>query len=147
MGLNIRPFRQVDQPAARSLILAGLADHFGRLDETLNPDVDDIMASYVSPGGEFAIAEIGGELVATGGLAGEGANVGRIVRMSVGQDHRRKGIGRAMVAHLLEAARRRGYANVHVETNHDWPDAVGLYTSCGFIEYNRDDVSVYLAKS
>jgi len=32
-----------------------------------------------------------------------------------------------------------------VETNNDWYDAIGLYERCGFVEYDRDAESVYLA--
>jgi len=52
----IRPFRPADQEAARRLILQGLAEHFGAVDETLNPDIDDIMASYVDRGHLFLVA-------------------------------------------------------------------------------------------
>ncbi len=141
----IRPFEPQDQTAARRLILAGLGEHFGWIDETCNPDLDDITANYVEPGHTFVVAEIGGELVGTGGLIAEREDVGRIVRMSVDRAHRRAGIGRALVAHLLNAARQRGFAQVMVSTSPDWQDAVGLYEHCGFIEYRRNDVSVYLS--
>ncbi len=143
--LHIRTFEPCDQAAVRRLILSGLGDHFGRIDETLNPDVDDIMSSYVDPGNHFIVAEIDGELVGAGGLVAEGPNLGRIVRMSVAGEHRRKGIGRALLTHLLDSARRRGYSRGVVETNHDWEDAVSFYKSYGFAEYARDDVSVYLS--
>jgi ribosomal protein S18 acetylase RimI-like enzyme len=58
---------------------------------------------------------------------------------------RRAGIGRALVAHLLDAARQRGFAQVMVSTSPNWKDAVGLYEHCGFTEFRRTDVSVYLS--
>ena len=42
----IRPFRPEDQAAAKSLILAGLEAHWGFLDPTRNPDLDDITSTY-----------------------------------------------------------------------------------------------------
>jgi GNAT superfamily N-acetyltransferase len=141
----IRSFEPSDQAAARQLILNGLGEHFGWIDETCNPDLDDIAANYVELGHVFVVAEIDGELVGTGGLTAEGKNVGRIVRMSVSRVHRRAGIGQALVAHLLDAARQRGFVRVWVSTSPEWQDAVGLYEHCGFTEYRRDDVSVYLS--
>lgn len=50
MGDPARPatadFEAADQVEVRSLILDGLSDHWGRVDETLNRDLDDIAASY-----------------------------------------------------------------------------------------------------
>jgi putative acetyltransferase len=66
--------------------------------------------------------------------------------MSVCPQQRRQGIGRALVAHLLDMARQRGFSRVLVETNHDWEDAVTLYRRCGFVEYARDEVSVYMVR-
>jgi GNAT superfamily N-acetyltransferase len=143
----IRLFEPRDQAAARQLILTGLGEHFGWIDETCNPDLDDITANYVEPGHVFLVAEIGSELVGTGGLITEREGVGRIVRMSVSRVHRRGGIGRALVAHLLDAARQQGFAQVMVSTSPDWKDAVGLYEHCGFSECRRNDVSVYFSRT
>jgi GNAT superfamily N-acetyltransferase len=143
-NITIRPFQAKDQLAARDLILDGLGGHFGFIDQSLNPDLDDIMAHYVAPGNVFVVAHVEGQLVGTGALIAEGEYSGRIVRMSVRRDARRHGIGQALVAHLLALARKRRYTRVLVETNNDWQDAIGLYTRCGFAEYARDDVSVYL---
>lgn len=40
--IKVRPFETRDQVAARKLILSGLGEHFGFIDERLNPDLDDI---------------------------------------------------------------------------------------------------------
>lgn len=142
--LRLRPFTFYDQAAARALILAGLGEHFGFIDESLNPDLDDIWQSYVQPGHLFLVAELDDCLVGTGALIQETPDTGRIVRLSVSQAQRRAGIGRALLEHLLQAGRERGYRQIVVETNHDWHDAIGLYRRCGFVEYGRDEESVYL---
>ncbi len=144
-GLSIRPFQAKDQKAARQVILDGLGGHFGYIDESLNPDIDDIMASYIVPGHVFVVAEVRGNLVGTGALAIEREDIGRIVRLSVQSEHRRKGIGSALMRHLVGIARHSGLKRLLVETSNDWHDAIGLYMSCGFLEYRRDDVSVYMA--
>jgi ribosomal protein S18 acetylase RimI-like enzyme len=142
---EIRPFAASDQAAARTLILAGLGEHFGWIDETVNPDLDDIQAAYAAPGHHFVVAEIGGELAGTGALVDEGPGVGRLVRMSVSPRHRRRGLGRALVAHLVGEARRRGHTRLLVETNDDWDDAIALYRSCGFAVERRAGGEVHLA--
>lgn len=144
--VTIRPFRPEDQQTVRALVLAGLGDHFGQIDETKNPDLDDITANYVSRGARVVVAEIDGVTVGAGTLVEEGPGVGRLVRMSVARDQRGRGIGRQLVTHLLDEARRRGYRRVVVETTDDWQDAIGLYRACGFqTEGFRDgDIHMYL---
>jgi GNAT superfamily N-acetyltransferase len=141
----IRLFKPADQAAARRLILEGLGEHFGFIDETRNPDLDDIARHYLAAGHAFLVAEADGELIGTGGLIAFSADTGRIVRMSVSRDHRRRGVGRAVVARLLDLARERGYSRVVVRTEPDWTAAIGLYTSFGFAEYDRDDEDIYFS--
>src|SRR5215213_8784833 len=86
--LLIRPFTVADQPPTRALILAGLADHFGVLDETMNPDLDDIAANYLRPGSTFVVADLATEIVGCGALVTDAPGTGRLVRMSVSRTHR-----------------------------------------------------------
>ena len=141
---RIRSFAPGDQSVARALILEGLREHWGRLDPSLNPDLEDISASYVAPGHVFIIAEIGQALAGTGALIMD-RDIGQIVRLSVSPQWRQRGIGRALVAALLEAARTHGLAHVWMETNDDWHDAIGLYQHCGFQEYDRREGCVFMA--
>lgn len=150
----IRPFLPSDQSAVQAIILAGLEQHFGYIDPTLNPDLTDIWQSYVQPGHTFVVAEVAGQLVGTGALVQENPADnppppvwGRLVRMSVSQPYRRLGIGRALVAHLVQEGEEKGFGRLWVETNFDWVDAIRLYERCGFVEYARDDESVYLARA
>jgi ribosomal protein S18 acetylase RimI-like enzyme len=142
---RIRPFAQGDQDAARRLVLAGLGEHFGFIDTSYNPDLDDIQANYVAVGHVFVVADLDGELVGTAGLIVGEDGVGQMVRVSVARAQRRAGIGRALVSHLLAVARERGLNRVWMETNADWADALGLYHRCGFVEYERHDGLVFLA--
>jgi len=143
-ALLIRPFVPEDQPAVRALILAGLGEHFGYIDETLNPDLDDISSSYLERGHSFFVVESGGALVGTGALLHEAPDRGRLARISVSETHRRTGVARLMVRHLLQRARQQGYRRVLVETNHDWYAALSLYLSEGFKEFDRDEESIHL---
>ncbi len=148
-SMHIRPFEPRDQSAARQLILNGLGEHFGWIDETRNPDLDNIAASYLARGHVFVVAEPhpGGELTGAGALLVSVEGGGQIVRMSVAPAHRRHGLGRELVHHLVEAARQRRLPRVIVETNNDWYDPIRLYQRCGFSEYHRDEESVYLLHS
>ncbi len=145
MELLIRPFTEHDQTATRQLILEGLGGHFGFIDESINPDLDDINSHYLEVGSVFVVADLAGEIVGTGALIEESESIGRLVRMSVKRTFRRQGIGRALVAYLLALAHQSGFVRLLVETNLDWYDAIGLYQSYGFTEYDRDEVSTYMS--
>lgn len=140
----IRPFIPADQEAARRLILHGLGEHFGGVDETLNGDLDDILATYVNQGHLFFVALTGETIVGTGALICEDGPTGQLARVSVARDCRRRGLGRALTLRLIGAARDRGLTRLWMETNDDWDAAIGLYRSCGFTEYARRDGNIYM---
>jgi GNAT superfamily N-acetyltransferase len=143
-NLTIRPFQATDQNATRQLVLAGLGEHFGYIDETMNPDLDDIQGHYVDLGHQFVLAEINGHLIGTGALIEEDAQTGRLVRMSVDANYRGRGIGKTLVRYLVEKAKERGYTRVLTETNDDWYDAIGLYRACGFETEGFRDGDIHL---
>lgn len=128
------------------MILAGLGEHFGRIDAALNPDLEDIKGSYLDAGHIFVVLENQGELVGTGALLLKSNTIGQIVRVSVRRDCRGQGLGIAIVEHLVGLGRRRNLSKLLVETNHDWLAAISLYKRCGFVEFNRDEESIYLER-
>ncbi len=128
--LQIRHFRLKDQDEAKTLILAGLAEHWGWLDSTKNPDLDSIAHSYAA--GIFLVACWQGQLVGTGALIPEKEGVGRIVRMSVAKPYRRRGVGQTILQQLQQEARGVGYRTLVLETTLTWPDAVDFYNQAGF---------------
>ncbi len=144
MKIRIRPWTAADQAVARQLVLAGLGEHWGFIDDTRNPDVDDIETHYLRQGHLFVVAEVGTELVGTGALVHVQADTVRMVRVSVHKGWRRLGIGRILVEHLVAAARQRGARRVVVETTRDWHEAISLYQSCGFTQYAEDVEDVHL---
>lgn len=128
--LTVQPFTPADQPAAKALILQGMEEHWGELDLSLNPDLNDIASSYAA--GVFLCAWLDGELAGTGALLPEGEGVMRVVRMSVQRERRRMGIASRILQSLLEEARRRGCHTVVLETTETWADAIGFYLWQGF---------------
>ena len=57
MSVTIRQFQPIDQEEARRIVLEGLGEHFGVIDESLNPDLDDIQESFIVAGDEFYVAQ------------------------------------------------------------------------------------------
>lgn len=131
-NLIIRPFQPADQAAIKQLILDGLAGHWGTLDPTLNPDLNDIANSY--RGETFLVAVQKGTIVGCGALVEEEgmAGYGRIVRMSVSQENRRQGIGQLILHHLQLAGKQRHFRKIVLETTQTWTEVVAFYQANGF---------------
>lgn len=131
--IDIRPFQPEDQLATTQLILDGLVEHWGKLDPTLNPDLNDIASSY--RGETFLLAVQGETIVGCGALIEEkegGEAYGRIVRMSVKKDNRRQGIGQHILQQLQIAAQQRQFSKIVLETTQTWHNAVNFYQANGF---------------
>jgi GNAT superfamily N-acetyltransferase len=126
----VRPFCPEDQETAKGLLLTGLVERWGWLDPTANPDLDDISSAYAH--GTFLVAWQADEVVGTGALLPEAEGVGRVVRMSVAREKRRRGIGGLVLGRLIEHARANGYRQLVLETTSTWDDAIGFYESHGF---------------
>ena len=141
-GISLRTFRPQDQSAARALVLSGMEEHWGTIDRTMNPDLDNIAQAYASS--TFLLAWEGRELIGTGALVEERDGVARIVRMSVAARMRRRGVGALILAGLLERAQSAGYDSVVLETEEDWVDAIAFYESCGFRVTDRHDGGVQM---
>src|SRR5437763_14720704 len=106
--LYIRSFEAGDQEQARWLILEGPGEHFGSIDETRNPDVDDSMHRYIRAGHVFIVGCMGREIVGTGALIRHSERTSELVRISTRKDVRRRGIGQAIITSLVNIARLRG---------------------------------------
>lgn len=139
--MHIRPFCPDDQFAVKNLILAGLAERWGLLDPTQNPDLDDIAQTYADS--TFLVAELDGWVVGTGALVRKTAAEGQILRMSVDPTVRRQQIGRRLLAALVEAAQQQQIRRLVLETTATWESAIAFYTACGFVPIGEFDGDLY----
>lgn len=144
--VKFEPVTLDTQDIAKSLILEGLAERFGFIDYSLNPDLNNIVDSYLKQGNIFLIGSIQGELICTGALVYEEKNIGRIVRMSVKKEYRRQGLANRTLEKLEEIAKDMGYTRLVLETNIDWRSATQFYKSCGFIKLNKEDGLIHMSK-
>jgi uncharacterized protein (TIGR00290 family) len=139
--VEIKSFRPEDQAEVKSLILAGLVDHWGVLDPTKNPDLNDIAHSYA--GATFLVAWQAGRVVGSGALVPRGGGRAEVVRMSVAKDLRRSGIGKLILTRLIEQARTDGYSQVFLETTDTWQEVIAFYLRFGFEITHYSDGDVY----
>lgn len=139
---HIRDFRTDDQAVVQALINQGLAQRFGEVDKSMNPDVADIQCHYIDQDAVFLVVE---DTANENVIAGCGAlihengsdDIARIVRVSVREDMQGRGLGRVISQRLIARAREKGYRQILVETNDDWTNALRLYQSLGFVEVSQ----------
>ncbi|MCE7980842.1 MAG: GNAT family N-acetyltransferase [Caldilinea sp. CFX5] len=128
--IQLRRFQPADQEQAKQLILAGLADHWGEVDPSLNPDLNDITVSYRAA--TFLVCEYNGRIIGTGALVPRSAQEAEIVRMSVAADQRRSGIGTLILQKLRDEGKQQGFQRLILETTAAWHDVIAFYQRFGF---------------
>jgi len=87
---------------------------------------------FAAPDGHFVVAFDEGRAVACGGLARYDEREGEIRRMYVDPAARGRGLSRAVLVALEDAARALGYEALRLETGDRQPEALGLYARAGF---------------
>ena len=107
-----------------------------------------------APDVTFYSAWYGDALAGCGALKQIDAHHGELKSMRAHPDYRGNGVGRAILDHLLAAARARGYTRVSLETGRPAPflPARRLYEANGFTEcppfgnYAADDFSICMTR-
>ena len=103
----------------------------------------------------FWSAWIGGELAGIGALKAIDAERGELKSMRVDDRFRGSGVGRAILQHIIAAARERGMTSLWLETGSpdDFVPAQRLYESEGFTRcgpfegYTDDPFSVFMTRT
>ena len=96
-----------------------------------------------------------GELAGCGALKELDRGHGEIKSMRTARSHRRTGVAKAMLGHILAEARRRAYHRVSLETGsmQAFEPARRLYASFGFVgcapfgDYVEDPNSVFMTRT
>ena len=128
--------RIIEDDLSGEKIRALLAYHFRLMHENSPPgmayvlDVDGLKA----PGVSFWSVWDGEELLGCGAMKELGPDHGEIKSMRVAPDHLGKGVGGAMLDHIIGVARARGYTRLSLETGTTptYGPAVALYRKRGF---------------
>jgi len=131
--LDIRRIRSpADWSRARSLVeayAAGLGVDLGF--QGFDAEVADLAGVYAPPGGMW-IAGLGGKEVGCVGLRRLAEGLGELKRLYVHPSARGAGVGRALVAAALGAARRAGFRAVRLDTLPGMEAAQAVYRTFGF---------------
>ncbi|HEV2293986.1 MAG TPA: GNAT family N-acetyltransferase [Tepidisphaeraceae bacterium] len=131
--VTIRSFKRDDLPTCSKLYREGLVG--GRIAENdTGLDIDDIEQAYMnSPESHFWVAQgDDGEVWGMIGVQGHEEGVGEIRRLRVAQEHRRRGIGSALVEQALKFCKDRGYIKIALDTFMEREPAIRLFEKFHF---------------
>ncbi len=140
MSLSIRLATIEDVPAIRALLAD---DQLGRTREDLSEAglqryIAAFKAIAADPSNRLYVAEEGARIVGTWQvtyipyLSRGGNERAHIEAVRVASDRRGEGIGRAMMRHALDEARKRGCLLAQLTSDSSRPDAHRFYESLGF---------------
>lgn len=149
MAVDFRAARS-DEPPARELFaeLDALLDaqYPGRAQRPGSVTTPDEMAP---PHGVFLVGRIDGRAVAIGGVRRLTDEVCEIKRMYVVPDARSRGVGRALLAALEDAARGIGYRTVRLDAGARQVHSRALFAATGYrpiAPYNDNHIAVYFGE-
>ena len=144
---SLRPATAADAPRLSELVHAAYGHYVARVGGPPRPMTDDYAAVVRSQ--QVTVAERGGEIVGLIVLAvgDEGFAVDNV---AVDPQHQGSGVGRALLEHAEDAARRAGFDSIHLYTHERMTENLALYARIGYVEYDRRDHGgarlVYLRK-
>jgi len=105
-------------------------------------DLKDIEQSYFARGGLFFVLEDrGGSLIGAYGLYPLEDQSCELRKMYLHKSYRGKGLGKFLLDSALEQARKLGFTTVRLETASVLKEAISLYESYGFTQYEPDHMS------
>jgi len=88
--------------------------------------------AFTAPGGALLIVQEGGESIAGGAFKRLDAETTEFKRIWTHSAHRRRGLGRFVLARLEALAADRGYRKVYLTTGPRQPEAKHLYLNTGY---------------
>ncbi len=105
-------------------------------------DIKDIESSYFNQGGKFFVLEAeDGSVVGAYGLYPMDERTCELRKMYLDKTHRGKGLGKFLLEDALSKAKQLGFERMILETASVLKEAIALYKSFGFIEYNPPHMS------
>lgn len=134
-SVEIIDYEERYKPALEDISLPWLLEH-----DLLEPVDLEMLADprrFVADGGRVLLARRGEEIVGMVMVELQGDGQCELLKLGVRKEHRRQGVGAALMEAALEAARQAGQTRVVLTTNHQLKDALRLYERFGFeyVEY------------
>jgi GNAT superfamily N-acetyltransferase len=132
--VRIRQALPADAAAVRTLVRSAYAHYVPLIGREPAPMVDDHAARIAA--GQVWVLEQDGQLIGTA-LLQEDAAGALLDNLAVDPARQGEGHGRALIACIEDAARRRGHAVLKLYTNVKMTANIALYSRLGYVETAR----------
>jgi len=110
--------------------------------ESTDADLKDVERSYFERGGAFyVLEEKAGSIIGAYGLYSIDKATCELRKMYVRRSFRGRGLGKLLLDDALAEARRMGFRKMTLETASVLKEAISLYKSYGFAEYEPEHLS------
>ncbi|MEN0066269.1 MAG: GNAT family N-acetyltransferase [Myxococcota bacterium] len=136
--MRLRSMTTSDNSAVREVIHTVMPE-FGAVGPGFalsDPEVDAMAEAYAGPGHAYVVIEDArGNIVGGGGFApleGGPSDVAELRKMYLYASVRGQGLGRRLLQHLIEGARKAGFRHLYLETMGNMTSAQALYERFGF---------------
>jgi GNAT superfamily N-acetyltransferase len=97
-------------------------------------ELDSLPGAYAAPKGRLLLARIEDQPAGSAAFRPLNAHSCEAKRLYVRPEHRRKGIGKALLGRLLADARAAGYSDMYADTLSTMESALLMYKEVGFAE-------------
>lgn len=135
MKLNIREARGDEIDLVRSLFAEYASEITVDLSfQGFDEELATLPGAYTPPTGRLLLALDGDDAVGCVALRPLGDNLCEMKRLYVRSSARGTGLGRRLVAAIIEEARRIGYSRMRLDTLPSMAVAISLYQGAGFVE-------------
>lgn len=102
--------------------------------QNFEKELAELPGHYMPPRGRLLLAKRDGQIAGCIALRPMETGIGELKRLYVRPEFRGSGIGQALVARVLDEARKTGYRIVRLDTLREMRNAISLYTAFGFKE-------------
>jgi ribosomal protein S18 acetylase RimI-like enzyme len=131
--LRILAFEPSHAEAFRILNLDWIEAYFA-VEELDRLHLNSPRESFIDTGGAILMAELNGEIVGCCGLLSHGDGVYEVSKMAVKRGYQGTGIGRNLLAEMIEYARSVGAHRLEIISSTRLAPAIHLYRQMGFRE-------------
>jgi putative acetyltransferase len=100
-------------------------------------ELDQLPGKYAPPGGALFLALVDGRVAGCVGLRKMDAEICEMKRLFVRPQFQGLGLGKALVAAIIRAARDRGYRRMRLDSVASMASAIALYRKVGFVEIEQ----------
>ena len=132
-GFKIVDFHDDHAPEFRALNLSWIRESFP-VEKEDERQLEDPRASILDAGGEILIAMDRRRVVGTCALLLRSPTEFELAKLTVSSDHRRRGIGEALLRSAIQKAHTRGMHRIVLVSNSKLSSARKLFSRFGFVE-------------